>query len=324
MSSWASQAHTFHQPVCQRLSWLHHWSVPHVHTIGVFSPSEWGPDPQCQAAQEAHWTWWWQCLAAWHCRSVWSLPCHFAAEAGGLALSMAKSRWHGALRSAHKSCTHGHVFWKRIGVKRELVADPWTSSRQYSHMLWLKVQSHLLLRACLLGSKRKLPPQACQVQPGLSSLVCYPRGVQFPGTVYICSQGLLSSSWAHCISCAPSACSHCRRCCCSPLQSDRGCMETCLNSAGGPVVDDCCLALPPRLWQPHNPEGGEATVIEGSLTFPHSCWVSQLDAVLRHTQDINTQEPLLNTVHYCTILDIMQFKDGTPKIVYPSKNVYII
>ena len=24
-------------------------------------------------------------------------------------------------------------------------------------------------------------------------------------------------------------------------------------------VDDCCLALPPRLWQPHNPEGGEAT-----------------------------------------------------------------
>ena len=26
--------------------------------------------------------------------------------------------------------------------------------------LWLKVHSHLLLRACLLGSKRKLPPQA--------------------------------------------------------------------------------------------------------------------------------------------------------------------
>ena len=63
-------------------------------------------------------------LAAWHCRSVWSLPCHFAADAGGSALSMAKSRWHGALHSAHKSCTHGHVFWKRDGVKRELVADP--------------------------------------------------------------------------------------------------------------------------------------------------------------------------------------------------------
>ena len=69
---------------------------------------------------------------------------------------MAKSRWHGALRCAHKSCTHGHVFWKRGGVKRELVADPWTSSRRFSHVLWLKVHSHLLLRACLLGSKRKL------------------------------------------------------------------------------------------------------------------------------------------------------------------------
>ena len=100
MSSWASKAHAFHQPVCQRLSWLHYWSVPHVHTIGVFSPSEWGPDPQCQVAQVAHWIWWWQFLAAWHCRSVWSLPCHFAADAGVLALSMSKSRlWSIALRT---------------------------------------------------------------------------------------------------------------------------------------------------------------------------------------------------------------------------------
>ena len=38
------------------------------------------------------------------------LSCHFAADAGGSALSMAKSRWHGALRSAHKSCTPGHLF----------------------------------------------------------------------------------------------------------------------------------------------------------------------------------------------------------------------
>ena len=87
-----------------------------------------------------------------------------ALDARGSPLSLAKSRWHGALRSAHKSCTHGHMFWKRGGVKRGLVADPWTSSRQFSHVLWLKVHSHLLLRACLLGSKRKLPPQACQVR----------------------------------------------------------------------------------------------------------------------------------------------------------------
>ena len=45
-------------------------------------------------------------------------------------------------------------------------------------MLWSKVHSHLLLRACLLSSKRKLPPQACQDQPGLPSVVCHLRGVQ--------------------------------------------------------------------------------------------------------------------------------------------------
>ena len=161
MSSWASQAHAFPQPVCERPSWLHHWSIPHVHTSRAFSPSEWGLDPKCQAAQVADWTWWWQCLVAWHCRSVWSLPYHSAADAGGLALSMAKSHWYGALGFAHKSSTHGHVSWKRGGVKRELVAAPWTSSRRFSHMLWLKVHSHQLLRACLLGSKRKLPPPAC-------------------------------------------------------------------------------------------------------------------------------------------------------------------
>ena len=121
----------FHQPVWQRLFWLHHWSVPHVHSSGAFSPSEWGLDPQCQAAQVAHWIWWWQCLAAWHCRSVWSLPCHFIADIGGLALLMAKSHWHGALRTAHKSCTRGHVSWKRGGGKRELVAAPWTSSKRF-------------------------------------------------------------------------------------------------------------------------------------------------------------------------------------------------
>ena len=67
---------------------------------------------------------------------------------------MAKSPWHGALCSAHKSCMQGHVFWKRGGVKTELVADSWTTSRRFSHVLWLKVHSLLLLTACLLGSKR--------------------------------------------------------------------------------------------------------------------------------------------------------------------------
>ena len=44
-------------------------------------------------------------------------------------------------------------------------------------MLWLKVHSHLQLGACLLGSKRKLPLQACQVRPGPPSVVCHPRGL---------------------------------------------------------------------------------------------------------------------------------------------------
>ena len=59
------------------------------------------------------------------------------------------------------------------------------SSRWFSHVVWLKIHSHLLLRACPLSSKRKLPPQACQVRPGLHSVVCHPRGMQFPGTMYI-------------------------------------------------------------------------------------------------------------------------------------------
>ena len=222
-----------HQPVCQKLSWLNHWSIPPVHSSGVSSPSEWSPDLQFQAAQVAHWIWWWQYLAAWYCRSLWSLPCHFTADVGGLALSMAKSHWHGALHSAHKSCTHGHMSWKRGGGKRELVAAPWTSSWRFSHVLWLKVHSRWCLRACLLGSKRKLPPPAFR-SDGLPSVVCHPRGMQDPGIMYICNHGPLSSTWAHCISCAPSACSHSRRCCCCPFQCGRRHMGNHLNSAWGP------------------------------------------------------------------------------------------
>ena len=75
-----SQAHAYHQPVCQKLIWLHRWSGPCVHTSWTFSPSGWSPGIQCRAVQVAHWTWWWQCLVVLHCRSVWSLLCHFIAE----------------------------------------------------------------------------------------------------------------------------------------------------------------------------------------------------------------------------------------------------
>ena len=63
---------------------------------------------------------------------------------------------------------------------------------KFTAVLWFKVHSRRLLRACLLGSKRKLPLPACQVQLGLPYVVCCPRGVQFPGTVYICNQCPLS------------------------------------------------------------------------------------------------------------------------------------
>ena len=140
--------------------------------------------------QVVHWTWWWQHLATWHCRSVLSLPCHSTADIGGLVLSMAISlAWSIAL---HTRAVHMATCLERGGVKTELVAAPWTSSRWFSHVLWLKVYSHLLLRASLLGGKRKLPLPACQVRLGLPSVVCHPRGMQFPGTVYICSQGPLS------------------------------------------------------------------------------------------------------------------------------------
>ena len=104
---------------------------------------------------------------------------------------MAKSHWHGALHTAHKLYTRPCVL--RGDGKRELVAALWTSSRRFSRIV---VESS---------------------HPGAAE--------------YICNQGPLSSAWAHCISCAPSAYCHCRRGCCCPLQCG---METRLNSTGGP------------------------------------------------------------------------------------------
>ena len=37
MSYWASQAHAFHQPVCQRLSSLHYWSIPRSYQPNLLS-----------------------------------------------------------------------------------------------------------------------------------------------------------------------------------------------------------------------------------------------------------------------------------------------
>ena len=69
--------------------------------------------------------------------------------------------------------------------------------RWFSHVFWSKTHNHWLLRSCLLGSKRKLPPPACQARLGLPSVVCRQWGVQFPGTVYTCDQGFNKQIFPH-------------------------------------------------------------------------------------------------------------------------------
>ena len=41
--------------------------------------------------------------------NIADLSDHCSADAGGRALLLAKFHWHGALRSTHTCCTHGHV-----------------------------------------------------------------------------------------------------------------------------------------------------------------------------------------------------------------------
>ena len=118
-----------------------------------------------------------------------------------IALSLSCRRWRLGFISGQVSLALSIVLrtqelytWPSVLKVRWQEERTGSSSRRFSHMLWLKVHSHRLLRACLLGSKRKLPPPAYQVRLGLPSVVCHPRGMQFHGTVYICNQGPLSST----------------------------------------------------------------------------------------------------------------------------------
>ena len=124
MLSLASQAHAFHQPVGQRLSWLHHWSIPHVHlSFRIRSRSS----MPSHASNSFYLVVTMSCgLTLQSCLIIALSFTYVAADVGGLVLSVAKSHWHGALHSAHKSWTCGHVSWKRGGRKRKLVAAPWT------------------------------------------------------------------------------------------------------------------------------------------------------------------------------------------------------
>ena len=100
-------------------------------------------------------------------------------------------------------------------------------------MLWLKVHSHLLLRACLLSSKRKLPPQACQVRPELPSVVCHPRACSSLASCtsvvrVLCLVLEPTAFLVHPVLAAIAEDAVAAHLC------DRRRMETCLNSAGGP------------------------------------------------------------------------------------------
>ena len=77
-------------------------------------------------------------------------------------------------------------YWARIGQP----TDKHQPTIQPNANVGPTLSSYL---GSLPGSKRKQPPPACQVRLGLSSVVCRPRCVQFPGTVYIYNQGPLSS-----------------------------------------------------------------------------------------------------------------------------------
>ena len=122
-----------------------------------------------------------------------------------IALSFRCRRWRQGFVTGQDSLAWSialrtHVLYTRPRVLKERCREErtgfssLTSSRRFSHVLWLKGHNHRLLRACLLGSKRKLQPPDCQARLGLLSVVCRLRGVLFPCTVYTCNQETLSST----------------------------------------------------------------------------------------------------------------------------------
>ena len=100
--------------------------------------------------------------------------------------------WSIALR-IHELYTPPRVLKERWGEER-IGFSPMNFFQVVFTRVVVESSQPRLLRACLLGSKRKLPPPVCQALLGLFSVVCRLRGVLFPGTVYTCNQGPLSST----------------------------------------------------------------------------------------------------------------------------------
>ena len=105
-----------------------------------------------------------------------------------IALSFRCRRWRqgfvtGQVSLAWSIALRTHVLYTRPCVLKERWQEERTgfSSLSFFKAVFTRVvvdsSQHRLLRACLLGSKRKLPPPACQARLGLLSVVCRLRGV---------------------------------------------------------------------------------------------------------------------------------------------------
>ena len=101
-----------------------------------------------------------------------SFPCRPWRQ--GFVTGQVSQAWSIALRT-HVLYTQPCVLKERWREERTGFSSL-TSSRRFSHVLWLKARNQRLLRACLLGSKRKLPPPVCQARLGLLSVVWHLRG----------------------------------------------------------------------------------------------------------------------------------------------------
>ena len=107
----------------------------------------------------------------------------------GFVTGQVSLSWSIALRT-HVLCTRPRVLKERWREERTGF-----SSLNFFQVVFTRVvvesSQPPAVRACLLGSKRKLPPLVCQARLGLLSVVCRLRGVLFPCTVYTCNQGPL-------------------------------------------------------------------------------------------------------------------------------------
>ena len=122
-----------------------------------------------------------------------------------IALSFRCRRWRQGFVTDQVSLAWSIALRTRVLYTRpRVLKERWREARTgfsslnffqaFLDVLWLKAHNHRLLRVCLLGSKRKLPPLVCQARLGLLSVVCRLRGVLFPCTVYTSNQGPLSSA----------------------------------------------------------------------------------------------------------------------------------